>query len=83
VVLWKIHGTPKHPMWPHALPPEQYQLNSITAMIVSREYSGNYGLLQGAQGTFCSKPRGSSWLSSLRSDGSQDHQAGEASKVEP
>jgi hypothetical protein len=49
---------------------------------VSWEYSGIYGFLLGAQGTSCSKPRGSSWSSPLRSDGSRDDQAGEAGPVE-
>jgi hypothetical protein len=51
-------------------------------MIVSRELWGIYGFLLSAQGTSCSKPRGSSWSSPLRSDGSWDAQAGEAGLLE-
>ncbi len=51
-------------------------------MIVSREYSGIYGFLVSAQGTSCSKPRGSPGSSPLRSDGSRGDQAGEAGPVE-
>ncbi len=41
-----------------------------------------YGCLQSAQRTSCIKPRGSPWLSLLRSDGSWDDKAGEADPVE-
>jgi hypothetical protein len=60
----------------------QYQSRSIIAMIVSREQSGIYGSLLNTQRTSCSKPKGSPWSSPLRSDGSQDDQAGEAGPVE-
>jgi hypothetical protein len=36
----------------------------------------------GAQRTFCNKPNGDGWSSLLRSNGSQDDQAGEAGLVE-
>ncbi len=58
------------------------QVSSIIAMTVSREQSGIHGILLSAQGTSCSKPRGSPWSSPLRSDGSQDDQAGEAGPAE-
>jgi hypothetical protein len=45
--------------------------------------AGYYGFLLCTQGTFRFKPRGSSWSSPLRSDGSRDNQAGEAGLVEP
>ncbi len=51
-------------------------------MILSQEWSGIYWFLLSAQGTSCSKPRGSPWSSSLRSDGSRDDKAGEAGPVE-
>ncbi len=51
-------------------------------MMLSQEYSGNYGFLLSPQGTSCIKPRGSPGSSPLRSDGSQDDQAGEAGPEE-
>ncbi len=51
-------------------------------MIESRESSGIYGFLLSAQGTSCSRPRGSAWSSPLRSSGSQDDQTWEAGPVE-
>ncbi len=51
-------------------------------MIVSREKSGFYEFLLGAQGTSCFKPRGSPGSSPLRSDGSRDDQGGKAGPVE-
>ncbi len=50
-------------------------------MIVSQEQSGMYRFQLTAQGTSCSKPRGSPGSSPLRSDGSRDDQAGEAGPV--
>ncbi len=49
---------------------------------MSREYSGIYGFLLGAQETSCFKPRGSLGSSPLRSDGSRDDQGREAGPVE-
>ncbi len=60
----------------------KWPVSSIIATIVSREYSGIYRFLLGAQGTSCIKPRGSLGSSPLKSHGSRNDLAGEAGPVE-
>ncbi len=79
---WIVHKSPSYSTDALLLIQVQSQSSFIIAMIVSWEQSEIYGFLLSAQGTSCSKPRRSHWSSPLRSDGSQDDQAGEAGPVE-